>query len=94
MKHKHAEVIKAFADGIECEYFDGLINSWEKIEDLNDFICFHIVRIKPQPKEDTVRYICILNGYIGPQSDYMFYSDNLKLIFDGETGKLKSAEVI
>ena len=48
-------------------------------------------RIKPEPKPDVVRYRSVGegSGYIVPQLD-----SNLKLTFDGETGKLKAAEVI
>ena len=97
--HKNADVIKAFADGINCEYFDDLINSWEKIEDLNDFNCFHIVRIKPEPIEDVIDYMLVDNNssYLQsiPKVNWVYKGiANLKLTWDGETGKLKNAEVI
>jgi hypothetical protein len=90
--HKHAELIKAWADGAKIERRISKVTwiysecpGWYDDEEY---------RIKPEPKPDIVRYITILNGYTSTQSDYMFYSDNLKLFYDGETGKLKSAEVI
>ena len=48
MKHKHSEVIKAWVDGIECEYYDYTTHHWEKINYLNDFDHFDKVRIKPK----------------------------------------------
>jgi hypothetical protein len=53
-------------------------------------------RIKPTPKPDRVRYA---NPRIaGDTCAYMgskrSQGDNLKLTFDGETGELKSAEVL
>ena len=94
MKHKHAEVIKAFADGIECETWYG--SKWIKTTNLMDFDHFEKVRIKPEPKPDVVRYCCIFSlnveeiNLTSCPCDF----DNLKLTFDGETGKLKLAEVI
>lgn len=56
----------------------------------------HEWRIKPQPKPDVVQTVkarasgfsifISMTGYV--------HEANLKLTFDGETGKLKSAEVI
>jgi hypothetical protein len=90
--HKHAELIKAWADGAEIEeqhlkkdwapFTDG---HWMESDSWN-------YRIKPEPKPDVVHI-----WYAEPDSyprfkDYGPY--NLKLTFDGETGKLKSAEVL
>jgi hypothetical protein len=99
MKHIHAELIKAWADGakIEARYLKASGWSDWRLED-GGFIWYDIgaeYRIKPEPKPDVVRY-----GYI---SCYLkcinltpgcFEVDNVKLTFDGETGNLKSAEVI
>jgi hypothetical protein len=93
MIHKHADLIKKWVDGIECEYFQ--CEKWWDLDFLTQFEMFDDVRIKPEPKPDVVRY-----GYI---SCYLkcinltpgcFEVDNIKLTFDGETGNLKSAEVI
>jgi len=95
MKHKHAEIVKAFVDGIECEVQGEHTGIWFDIKNIHVFDVMENVRIKPIPKPDIVRY-----GYI---SCYLkcinltpgcFEVDNVKLIFDGETGNLKSAEVI
>jgi hypothetical protein len=94
MKHKHAELIKAWADGAKIErriskitWIDSECPGWYDDEEY---------RIKPEPKPDVVRF-----GYISRpnmQSIILtsspFEIDNVKFTFDGETGKLKNAEVI
>ena len=105
--HKHAELIKAWADGAEIEYkskfgggwflFDGEKDGW--IEDYE-------YRIKPEPKLDVVKYGNVFIKQDGDSFDnfsikfegffhrYSQLNCNLKLTFDGETGELKSAGVI
>ena len=96
MKHKNAEVIKAYIEGIECEFFGLITNQWLTIDKLETFDVFDQVRIKPEPKPDVVRYCCIFSlnveeiNLTSCPCDF----DNLKLTFDGETGILKLAEVI
>lgn len=67
-------------------------------------------RVKPEPKPDIVRYACarfyLYNDLceVGQQQNEISTStywtktpsgsDNLKATFDGETGKLKSVELI
>ena len=95
MKHKHAELIKAWADGADieqrdeydmggfCDWFFTLNPSWNNKN--SEF------RIRQYPKPDVRQYLIV------SQSDFCETSwreANLKLIFDGETGELKSAEVI
>lgn len=90
--HKHAELIKAWADGAEIQWRWGHINDeWETTTSPHwQSDCEF--RIKPQPKPDVVHV-----WYVEPDS-YPRFKDwgpyNLKLTFDGETGKLKSAEVL
>lgn len=90
MKHKHAELIYAWADGAEIQYFDtdewydAPFPSWDR----------SVYRIKPAPKTDIVfeRKVEAIAGL-----DFVSWTNshsNLKLIFDGETRELKSAEVI
>jgi len=94
--HRHAEVIKEFVNGKECEYFDSLTKHWEKIEDLGDFV-FDTVRVKPKPQPDVVDYLFVANKepiYV-PEINWVYENTaNLRLIWDGETSKLKNAEVI
>ena len=107
MKHKHAELIKAWADGaiIEFRLMTGV--GWTKWQEQHGgFIWYEDnaqYRIKSEPKPDKVWYAM---AYLN-ESDYCLPvmhttskcqskcdDSNVKFIFDGETGKLKSAEVI
>ena len=59
MKHKHAEVIKAFVDGVECE-FEGYAHQWYLIASLEQFDTWDNVRIKPEPqKEQEPQYLYV-----------------------------------
>jgi len=99
--HKHAELIKAWADGAEIQekysfndwrVFDGY---WQEDEAYG-------YRIKPEPKPDVVYYGVFDIGDVRSGTriiDSCFTSmadagDDIKLTFDGSTGKLKSAEVL
>ena len=97
--HKHAEIIKAWAEGAEIEYRCAVSGDWEPAN-CPGWADFTIYRIKPEPKPDVVRYTTYQynvnnSGTIGgaPTCDVNRFT-NLKLIFDGETGKLKAAEVL
>ena len=91
MRHKHADLIKAWLDGIECQYLYNI--TWYKVTRLEQFNAFETIRIKPEPKADIVEY------YYADSFNrlHLMKIDNdpeLKITFDGETGKIKSAEVI
>ena len=87
--HKHAEVIKAWADGAEIEYLSERTNCWWSCPS-PDWLPHIQYRIKPQ--ELTVMYIVEhLNNFRFPEH---WETPNLKLTFDGITTKLKKAEVI
>lgn len=86
--HKHAELIKAWADGAEIQVRDGLRNVWVDIIG-NPAWTYESYRIKPEPKPDVVQFWCASCEPLKRPLD-----NNLKLTFDGETGELKSAEVI
>ena len=87
--HKHAELIKAWADGAEIEVL--IDNEWrlshKPLWELN-----WRYRIKPEPKADVVNYVCLITD--GGMTFFGHCDNNLKLTFDGETGELKDAEVI
>ena len=92
--HKHAELIKAWADGAEIQYFDEIDQRWWDRPNP----CWNEnkqYRIKPEPKPDVVRW-CWATTFIGESKDHDGEngSANLKIVFDGETGKLKYAEVL
>ena len=96
MKQKHAELIKAWADGAHIQVLTRA-NSWDDI----DFPCWvndHDYRIKPEQEPDVV-----LRTFLRPVTSIgLVYNEgawnderaNISLTFDGETGKLKSAEVL
>ena len=91
--HKHAALIKAWADGAEVELKreDG----WRECK-YPGWYAENEYRIKPEPKPDVVeKYFA--NGYTKygcVRVAEHWERENLKLTFDGETGKLKAAEVI
>ena len=93
--HKHAELIKAWADGAEIQYRYNANIPWHDATSPQwwEYDCEY--RIKPAPKPDQVVYPHAAqyqreNGY----SSAVSTRGQLKLTFDGETGKLKSAEVL
>jgi hypothetical protein len=94
MKHIHAEVLHAYVYGKTCEYWSNNSNQWQVIHLLDTFDWADKVRIKPEPKPDVVRYTQVTLSGTDILSYQEYLLDNLKLTFDGETGKLKSAEVI
>jgi len=92
MKHKHAELIKAWADGaiIEARYLKG--DGWsEWKEEVGGFIWYNggaEYRIKPEPKPDfdgIVIMQCVFDDKV--------FTVKQKLTFDGETGKIIKAEL-
>ena len=92
--HKHAKLIKAWADGAEIEWFDPEASCWKSTSSpgwLN-----HIdYRIKPEPKPDIAYFSC-MRGENGSFDTSMLRlpTHNIKCIYDGGTGKLKSVEMI
>ena len=95
--HKHADCIKAWADGSEIQFKNATTGVWEET---NPSWSTHIeYRIKPKPKPDLVYYAAFgqvgksqLNTVINQRSDGCI--DSLKLIFCAETLKLKSVEIL
>lgn len=94
--HKHAELIKAWADGAEIEFRWSSSDDWKVVTkpcwDADEY------RIKPEPKPDFV-YYGVFDSIGSTIIDCCFTNlndigDQIKLTFDGETGKLKSAEVL
>ena len=100
--HKHAELIKAWADGAEIEYRSFETIEWKPIFKGwswdNTLVAEY--RIKPEPKPDHVFYGRVAFTYfdtpptVGGLGLLHGDLDNLKLVFDGYTGELKSAEVL
>lgn len=93
--HKHAELIKAWADGAEIECWVESTMEWMHIANPNWYEK-HQYRIKPEPKPDMRKHIfvsAIAEG-ICEWKIVELRDANLRLTFDGETGKLKKAEVL
>ncbi len=93
MKHKHAEVIKAWADGAEIQSKHFPLETWITTPS-PDWFLFYQYRVKPVPQPDVLKYVVVHTGGAGILSKCQCKYDNLKLTFDGETGDLKAAEVI
>jgi hypothetical protein len=103
MKHKHADLIHAWADGAKIQLLSAIYNQWEDSdhprwrEDCE-------YRIKPTPKPDVVRNITVEatlkcgetcgEAFVQVFRSGKYLFPNLRLTFDGETGELKSAEVL
>ena len=96
---KHAALIKQWADGAEIEYRDEN-HRWHRVS-MPHWDYDTIYRVKPEPKPDVVRYACLdidCNNKVTARSNFFSVSalrcDNLKVVFDGETGELKDAQVL
>ena len=92
--HKHADLIHAWADGAQIQWkshygkwFDEANPHWgDKHTEY---------RIKPDHIPDHIQYLCFhFNWETTLSKKVPFEEANLKLTFDGESCKLKSAEVI
>jgi hypothetical protein len=106
-EHKHAAVLRAIADGKAVQW--RLYTEWNDYKDSeqgNPLYCMADTewRIKPEPKPDVVRYLNTYQGewgglYLSEQhakenADHRTKTGMFRITFDGETGKLKSAEVL
>lgn len=98
--HKHAELIKAWADGAEIEFLNDYTGKWININNEKEpYVIWNELvqyRIKPEPKPDWCMYLKRIDEHTW--TEYL-PTDNIqkgkvKLTFDGETGELKSAEVL
>ena len=92
--HKHAELIKAWADGAEIEWREDEWSIW-RTKSYPTWEPYLQYRVKPEVKPDGISY-----GFIHYRERHIIWTehqteeDNIKFTFDGETGKLKSAEII
>ena len=99
-KRKHADLIHAWADGAEIEVQRSADAPWEKTEAPKWYSDFEY-RIKPDPKTDVVHCFevtkcgSVWHSLTNDREGWFNQTKaNIKLTFDGETGKLKSAEVL
>ena len=92
MKHKHYDCIVAWAAGKTIQRNFSPVDGWEdwtsqKSPSWHEDAEY---RIKPEPMPDR-----IVVTDLWRQRDYgMLHMGEFRLTFDGETGKLKSAEVV
>ncbi len=91
MKHKHAELIKAWADGAEIEFLSNIGLGW--CECAENFCWYEGYEYRVKPKPDVVGYLCAVMPPNFTQG-VRLHNDNLKLTFSGETGELIKAEMI
>lgn len=91
--HKHAELIKAWADGAEIEAYKPDTETWY-LEHPLEWNSFRAYRIKPEPKPDNVMFCKSTPWGVHSESSTRNSDHNLKQVFDGETGALKYAEVL
>jgi hypothetical protein len=86
--HKHAELIKAWADGAEIEVCSDRTGEWVDVHEPYWAACC-LYRIKPEPKPDIVEWHNVARAGCTPKS-----APNIKLTFDGDTGRLIEAELV
>jgi hypothetical protein len=87
--HKHAEFIKAWADGAEIEAFDSCIDSWTKASSPSWGNQIEY-RIKPERKPDVVLYSAV--GKVvdfQPCSPYVFLTNAYPRLLNKIGGNLK-----
>jgi len=105
VKHKHAEVLMAIAEGKDVQFFnDGLCVDYIESMHASPLAGAGYQRewrVKPQPKPDVVSYDYARVGFYKTIADVKLATTifdcktvTLKFTQDGETGKLKSAEVL
>jgi hypothetical protein len=89
---KHAELIKAWADGAVIQQYKPHLDEWHDTSPYPVWDERVEYRIKPEPKPDIAMY------YFFDGSSKLvgcnYYRANLRLVVDGKTGELKSAEVL
>tara|TARA_R110000868_G_scaffold98434_1_gene270877 strand:+ start:161 stop:436 length:276 start_codon:yes stop_codon:yes gene_type:complete len=90
MKHKHYDMIVAWAEGRTIQNFNDRRMCWEDITGDPYWVSHFQYRVKPEPKPDIVQERCIAS-WTGISTNLC---PNIRVVFDGETGELKSAEVL
>ncbi len=101
-RHKWADELIAIAEGREIEGLEVCGRVWELGHNSFNPIThsYYQWRIKPKPKPDVIRHFSVYINELKVVSISAFgvflssEDSSVKLTFDGETNKLKSAEVI
>jgi hypothetical protein len=76
MKHKHAEAIKAWADGAEIEYRAQGSQEWKPIFEGWSWDNSLVAECRIKPKQPVVRWQWAYKTRAGWQSTSGFYTDN------------------
>ncbi len=103
--HVHAALIKAWADGATIEYRDHDRRDGPWLATVSPTWSRHCdYRVKPEPKPDVVMYAMIKTEpdklHDGARitavraNECLYKTDTCMFVFDGETGKLKDAQVL
>ena len=87
--HKHADLIKMWADGWEIEEYD---EGWGKWVGQSSPSWSRYKQYRSR-KDDVIETLCLTYKH-GSIDNISLGEPNLKLTFDGQTGQLKQAEVI
>ena len=94
-RHKHADVIIAWANGAEIEYYSKTAGQWKTCTGGPLWSEDNQYRVKPEPKPDIVDYMPqYINGYQSAADCPRLNTPVVKRTWDGETGKLKSVEIV
>ncbi len=95
MKHKHYDCIVAWAEGKTIQFRCAPDSPWLDCPRQPKWALDHEYRVKPDPKPDTHVTAHIVMGNVSVDwGDNALLKKNVKFTFDGETGKLKSIEII
>lgn len=94
-----AEVKAAYAAGKTVQFASRNGDAWQDLYCTGSVANFspnphYQWRVKPEPKPDVVQHLILKIGACSIPTRTQTIHDNLRLTFDGETGKLKSAEVL
>ena len=98
--HKHADVIKAWADGAEIEFFDTRFaeHRWKSCSLSPTWDEAFAYRVKPEPKPDVVKTmaVCVHPRYNSTSWQIIMGvgAENVRFVFDGDTYALKHVELI
>lgn len=107
--HKHAEVLRAIADGVQVQYWatwNAAIYEWVDFteHDMITPLTHYDLQWRIKPASDLICYSNVYEQFSFSSWSSREDADNfvaadrrkglLKLTFDGETGLLKSAEVV
>ena len=74
MKHKHAELIKAWADGADIEVIHPMNNSWWDAKPPSWDLDYEY-RIKPEEKKTVVRYLWAIDKGNGFELHHLFVDE-------------------